>query len=375
VSEAAYYRSIFDYRGGLLARLKDKSGRQVGQKQFRLEPVQGVRATKRERDRVEAEASAWLDELVAHLEREARGERFGERPETGDQLADIFEEWYSGSGVDPATSRKVSHQLRHYRRTFGKRDPSSISKAEVEDWHRGLSPGVKHDILRTTRQLYLWAVDPDRGLVDRDPTRGIRNSRRPRHERRPILIFESWSEVDAVATELDPRIAALPILMVGAMLRPEEALALHWGDIDLENRILHVRRRYSGGLVKSGSKTNETRPVPFGLKVLAALKQTPRRLGTEIVFPGFRDGGYFDLSAVRSRHWDAAVRAAGLEHRSPYACRHTGISWALTAGVPVAKVARIAGTSIAMIEQTYHHLLGADLEVYGTALDAIGVVS
>ena len=42
--------------------------------------------------------------------------------------------------------------------------------------------------------------------------------------------------------------------------------------------------------------------------------------------------------------------------RSPYALRHTFVTNALAAGVPIFDVARYAGTSVQMIERTYGHL-------------------
>jgi hypothetical protein len=52
---------------------------------------------------------------------------------------------------------------------------------------------------------------------------------------------------------------------------------------------------------------------------------------------------------------------------------NTYISWSLAADVPVAKVSKMAGASIAQIESTYHRFLVGDEERYGSALDTFGV--
>jgi hypothetical protein len=62
---------------------------------------------------------------------------------------------------------------------------------------------------------------------------------------------------------------------------------------------------------------------------------------------------------------DSACTAADL--------RHTLISWSLAADVSVAKVAKVAGTSIGQIEDTYHRFLKGDEERCGSALDTFGV--
>jgi integrase len=65
-----------------------------------------------------------------------------------------------------------------------------------------------------------------------------------------------------------------------------------------------------------------------------------------------------------------AVRAAGLEHRSPYALRHTFASFSIAAGVPLFELSRFMGTSGTQIEKTYGHLLPDSLERARTALDS-----
>jgi hypothetical protein len=63
------------------------------------------------------------------------------------------------------------------------------------------------------------------------------------------------------------------------------------------------------------------------------------------------------------------VRAAGLEHRSPYALRHTYATFAIGAGVSLFELARFMGTSVEQIDRTYGHLLPDSLERARTALD------
>ena len=51
----------------------------------------------------------------------------------------------------------------------------------------------------------------------------------------------------------------------------------------------------------------------------------------------------------------------------------TYASWSLAADVPVAKLAKLMGTSIGQIESTYHRPLDSDVERYGSALDTFRV--
>jgi integrase len=87
------------------------------------------------------------------------------------------------------------------------------------------------------------------------------------------------------------------------------------------------------------------------------------------VFPGQR-GGYVNLHNWRRDHWNPAVPAAGLEHRTPYALRHTFASFAIAAGVSLFELARFMGTSVNQIDRTYGHLLPDALDRTRSALDA-----
>jgi integrase len=69
------------------------------------------------------------------------------------------------------------------------------------------------------------------------------------------------------------------------------------------------------------------------------------------------------LRNFRRREFTWAVDAAGLpEGTTPYTLRHSGISWALSAGIPASDVARFGGTSVTMLERVYHHLLESSAE-------------
>ena len=64
------------------------------------------------------------------------------------------------------------------------------------------------------------------------------------------------------------------------------------------------------------------------------------------------------------------VWAAGLNHRSPYALRHSYATFAIAAGVSLFELARFMGTSVEQIDKTYGHLLPDALDRTRAALDA-----
>lgn len=166
----------------------------------------------------------------------------------------------------------------------------------------------------------------------------------------------SWLELELVAAELPPRYRAIPIFAGGTGLRPEEWIALERRDVDRSHRVASVQRVFANGKLSEYPKTDRSRRrVPLRMRVLEALESMPSRVDTPILFPGPR-GGHLDLHNFRSRHWKAALRAAGLDHRRPYDLRHTYATFSIAAGVSLFALARRMGTSLEMIDKTYGHL-------------------
>jgi integrase len=64
------------------------------------------------------------------------------------------------------------------------------------------------------------------------------------------------------------------------------------------------------------------------------------------------------------------VKAAGLEHRTPYALRHTFASFALAAGMSTQDLKGMMGTSLEQIDKTYGHMLPDVFERGRAALEA-----
>jgi integrase len=85
-------------------------------------------------------------------------------------------------------------------------------------------------------------------------------------------------------------------------------------------------------------------------------EELPPRLDRPLVLPG-AGGGHPRLHEWRRDAWTPAVKAAGLEHRPPYALRHTYASFSIAAGVSLFAIARRMGTSVQQIDRTYGHLL------------------
>jgi integrase len=203
--------------------------------------------------------------------------------------------------------------------------------------------------------------------IDENPARYVKN---PKPKPPTIEPFESWEEIDAIADELDPRFAAIPLFAVGTGLRPEEWIALERRDIDRGAAVVTIERVYPQGRLKQCAKSSrQRRRVPLRQRVVEALEASPPRLDSPLLFPAAK-GGHIDLEKWREREWKPALRAAGISHRRIYDLRHTYATWSLAAGVSLFTLSRRMGTSLAMIDATYGHLAPDAEEQERALLDA-----
>jgi integrase len=146
-------------------------------------------------------------------------------------------------------------------------------------------------------------------------------------------------------------------VLVGTGLRPEELFALERRDLDFNAGVIRVERVYTQRVLKEPKKSSrQRRRVPLRARVVESLRGLPpdsiRRFCSPLPAAA--------TSTLRSSgigRWAPALRAAGLEHRRVYDCRHTFASWAIAGGVQLFYLARIMGTSVAQIDATYGHLL------------------
>ena len=99
------------------------------------------------------------------------------------------------------------------------------------------------------------------GMIDVNPAKhGVANPQRRRTENRP---FESWAELEAVATHLGAQAGPMVIFAAATGLRPGEWIALEWRDVDLDERVVYVRRAYRNGRIKHPKTQASMRSVPL----------------------------------------------------------------------------------------------------------------
>lgn len=105
-------------------------------------------------------------------------------------------------------------------------------------WHSGLSGAtIPAKSYRLLRALLNTAVDDE--MIGRNPCR-VQNGGVERSPERPL---PTGDEVWALADAIEPRYRALILIAAFVGLRRGELAALRRGDIDLEDRVVHVERQ------------------------------------------------------------------------------------------------------------------------------------
>lgn len=196
------------------------------------------------------------------------------------------------------------------------------------------------------------------GYMTRNPAKLAGSN--PMPSARVVRVYTP-KELKKITKELDRRGAAAVTLAASTGLRPAEWANLERRDLDRSRRVLTVR----------GTKTQRSRrEVPLTSAALTALDSLPARLDSPYVFAGSK-GGPFDLHNFRRREWGPAVESAGIAKPARvYDLRSTFASNALAAGIKVYELARIMGTSVAMIEAHCGALLDTAYESLLERLDS-----
>ena len=147
--------------------------------------------------------------------------------------------------------------------------------------------------------------------------------------------------LEKASTELKPLLSAWALLPV----RPGDIANLKVEHLDVRNRVLNIPT----------GKT-QSRKVPLPDEALAHFKACAKDKLPSAWLVSRANGGQWSRFDWRDE-MQAAVKAAKLPKATvAYTLRHSTITDLVTAGVDLFTVAKLSGTSVAMIEKHYGHL-------------------
>jgi integrase len=154
---------------------------------------------------------------------------------------------------------------------------------------------------------------------------------------------------------------ATPIsLLVYSGVRPQEALALRWGDV--RERTLLIERAISAGRI-APTKTHKARTVRLLEPLAADFREfrmaAGRPAADHLIFPG-HNGSHWTKTTWdnwRERTSPRVLTSVALAGAAPYDLRHSFASLLLHEGRSVHYVARQLGHSARLTPDTYGHVI------------------
>lgn len=236
---------------------------------------------------------------------------------------------------------------------------------------RGLSPRTLEYTHTILSQSFSFVVRS--GLLPRNPAQYIEL---PKKDEKPPVIFSpaQASLFLEKAAEIESPWYTLWVVLLTAGVRPQEALALQWSEVDLDNwgtlRVTRALVEVKPGVYEIGPvKTKKgVRAIGIPEGTVNALRGHRFRLGviSGLVFPN-AVGSHYDLSRVRKAWYKdlASVNVLLATSGQPllpepklYGARHSHITHLLMANVhPKVASGRAGHSSTAITMETYSHVL------------------
>jgi len=160
------------------------------------------------------------------------------------------------------------------------------------------------------------------------------------------------------------------ILGFNTMMRPGEMLALEWDRVDLKEKVIYLGVEHTKGRAK--------RLVPLNEQACAVLLRLRAHCDrhfpdTPYVFTHTRSQWFGKRIATVGSVFETAAKRAKIEHVTPHALRHTGITEGVHApGANVVDISRVAGHKDLQTTMGYIHTAPSRLHEAVAKLPSIG---
>lgn len=249
---------------------------------------------------------------------------------------------------------------------------AKLSALKVQSLYRvkldsGLSPRsvqlIHATLHKALKQAVRWRVTPRNVAEDVDPPRPVKREIQP-------LSAEKTREFLA-AVKGDP-LEALYVLAVTTGMRQGELLGLKWEDVDLEARVLRVRRTVWNGKASAPKTTASRRQIGLGRRAVLALVEHRERAVAGVWVFSSAAGTPLNSHNLNNRSWYPLRHRVGLPETTRFHdLRHTCATLLLGRGVHPKLVQALLGhASIEMTMNTYSHVMP---EMGGAAARAMDV--
>ena len=303
-------------------------------------------------------------------------------------LAAWLDEWMTGikalDGTRPSTLDRYRIAIdSHIKPGLGRIRLDKLSARDVQSFLASraelVAPATVVKIHAVLRSALSDAERLD--LVARNAAKSARSPSLAKSERRVLTVDEAKRLLAAAAGN---RLEGVFVVALTLGLRRGEILGLRWPDVDLDNRVLHVRQavqRAGGSLRIVEPKTHRSRrvlPIP-AITVPAFERQRARQAAERLAAgPGWQDHGLVFASTLGTpmeprnvnRRFEILRADAELDWLRMHDLRHACATVLVAHGVDHRTVMEVLGHStIRLTLDTYTHVLDERMRAAAEAMD------
>jgi integrase len=305
------------------------------------------------------------------------------RREASVRFSEWSDRWLESLERKPSTVGSYRSTLALAERVFGGKYLRRLGVEDIAHFNRilrerGCSPSTRAKHLRVLGACLQAAVFYR--LCESNPVRELPPAHRPRPERKEAAYFEN-DELPRLFAQLnDASSKTLCLVALKTGMRQGELFALRWGDVDLEQAVVRVRRSYTGGVV-STPKNRERRDVDLisdVVELLSSWRQTrSMSLDDSLVFPGADGRAFLTPTVLLRRQLYPAMTRAGIprvgptqEKRTFHSFRHTFAKRALETGAQITWLSRHLGhSSLKVTTDIYGHWERAERKLQAAKME------
>jgi len=296
-------------------------------------------------------------------------------------LGEYYAKWITlpsrrtGQPRRPTTiARTMAAWNKHIRPAFGDRPISSITVADVEEWHAALS-GDRNKSMRVLRSILASAVRSKIITTNPAADADIRAQDRIRPVQREDVFTDE--EMDRLLEAIDDRYR-LAVELLGYGLRIGEVFGLKRDRVNLKGDVrVDWQITEAGTLVEGPPKThNGIRTLPLGT-LPGFADRLQRHIGLYsqagpegYVFTGPDGRAPVWPSNFRDRVFFPALERADLRRITPHVLRHRAASMLVEQGFTVEPGAHGLGATPATIGRVYAHLFDSSNQKIAEGLAA-----
>ncbi|UQS13009.1 site-specific integrase [Pseudomonas sp. HS6] len=277
---------------------------------------------------------------------------------------DYAQDWLDSLQIVESTRKNYRSTLQNYWVPYLAAKPldkiTPVILRKVVNDIQWTSPVRRKDAIRLMTTIFTQAVCDE--LIHRNPASSIPPTRVTKREIDPL----ARDEADLIIAKLYELTSGLQQIYAIFFefsfytgMRPKEAMALRWEEIDMRKKTAKICRIRINGKIQERTKTKRSREVLLNDRAIKALEKarplTAAR--SDYVFAPEGSGDKSELY-IRSetgpkRYWLSALRKLGIRHRRMYDTRHTYATMCLMSGMNPAFIAAQLGHSVQVLLSTY----------------------